>query len=68
VEPCGYLGTEGAGFTFADVMSCVIWKENLPPFRAQDTHYVTITGPNRLMLIGETVAAYCENHTEHWVA
>jgi hypothetical protein len=21
--------------------------------------------PNRLMLFGETVAAYCENHTEH---
>jgi hypothetical protein len=29
------------------------------------THYVSATKPNRLMLFGETVAVYCENHTEH---
>jgi hypothetical protein len=29
------------------------------------THYVSTTEPNRLMLFGETVAVYCENHTEH---
>jgi hypothetical protein len=28
-------------------------------------HYVSTTKPNRLMLFGETVAVYCENHTEH---
>jgi hypothetical protein len=28
-------------------------------------HYVTTTKPNRLMLFRETVAVYCENHTEH---
>jgi hypothetical protein len=30
----------------------------------QETH-VTTTKPNQLMLFGETVAVYCENHTEH---
>jgi translation initiation factor IF-1 len=29
------------------------------------THYVSATEPNRLMLFRETVAVYCENHTEH---
>jgi hypothetical protein len=29
------------------------------------THYFSATDPNRLMLFGETVALYCENHTEH---
>jgi hypothetical protein len=32
---------------------------------SQETHYVSTTEPNRLMLFGETVAVYCENHTEH---
>jgi hypothetical protein len=31
----------------------------------QETHYVSATEPNRLMLFGGTVAVYCENHTEH---
>jgi hypothetical protein len=32
---------------------------------SQETHYVSTTKTNRLMLFGETVAVYCENHTEH---
>jgi hypothetical protein len=32
---------------------------------SQQTHYFSATEPNRLMLFGETVAVYCENHTEH---
>jgi hypothetical protein len=32
---------------------------------SQETHYVSVTKPNRLMLFSETVAVYCENHTEH---
>jgi hypothetical protein len=32
---------------------------------SQETHYVTATKPNRLMLFRETVAVCCENHTEH---
>jgi hypothetical protein len=32
---------------------------------SQETHYVSATEPNRLMLLGETVAVCCENHTEH---
>jgi hypothetical protein len=35
-------------------------------YKAQPvTQYVTDTKPKRLMLFGETVAVYCENHTEH---
>jgi hypothetical protein len=36
-----------------------------PVRTSQETHYVSTTKPNRLMLFGETVAVYCENHTEH---
>jgi hypothetical protein len=32
---------------------------------SQETHYVTATKTNRLMLFGATVAVYCENHMEH---
>jgi hypothetical protein len=32
---------------------------------SQETHYVSATETNRLMLFGETVAVYCENNTEH---
>jgi hypothetical protein len=32
---------------------------------SQETRYVSATKPNRLMLFRETVAVYCENHTEH---
>jgi hypothetical protein len=28
-------------------------------------HSVSVIEPNRLMLFGETIAVYCENHTEH---
>jgi hypothetical protein len=36
-----------------------------PVRTSQETHYVSTTKPNRLMLFGETVAVYCENNTEH---
>jgi hypothetical protein len=32
---------------------------------SQETHYVSATKPNRLMLCREIIAVYCENHTEH---
>jgi hypothetical protein len=32
---------------------------------SQETHYVSATMPNRLMLFREIVTVYCENHTEH---
>jgi hypothetical protein len=32
---------------------------------SQETHYVTVTKPNRLMLFMETVAVYCEKNMEH---
>jgi hypothetical protein len=37
----------------------------IPVRTSQETHYVSATETNRLMLFGETVAVYCENHTEH---
>jgi hypothetical protein len=36
-----------------------------PVRTSQETHYVSAAKPNRLMLFRETVAVYCENHTEH---
>jgi hypothetical protein len=41
-----------------------LWAENSVR-TSQETHYVSATKPNRLMLLKETVAVYCENHTEH---
>jgi hypothetical protein len=32
---------------------------------SQETHHVSATKRNRLMLFRETVAVYRENHTEH---
>jgi hypothetical protein len=32
---------------------------------SQETHYVSATKHSRLTLFRETVAVYCENHTEH---
>jgi hypothetical protein len=32
---------------------------------SQENHYFTATETNRLLLLGETVAVYCETHTEH---
>jgi hypothetical protein len=36
-----------------------------PVRTSQETHHISATKPNRLMLFGETVAAYCETHMEH---
>jgi hypothetical protein len=36
-----------------------------PVRTSQETHYVSTTKPNLLMLFEETVAVYCENHTKH---
>jgi translation initiation factor IF-1 len=36
-----------------------------PVRTSQETHYVSATKPNRLILFGGRVAVYCENHTEH---
>jgi hypothetical protein len=32
---------------------------------SQETHYVSATKTNRLMLFREIIAVYCENRTEH---
>jgi hypothetical protein len=31
---------------------------------SQGTHYASATKPNRSVMFGETVAVYCENHTD----
>jgi hypothetical protein len=36
-----------------------------PVRTSQDTHYISATKTNRLMLFGETVAVYWENRREH---
>jgi hypothetical protein len=41
----------------------IIYKNSVRT--SQETHYVSATKPNRLMLFRETVAVYCENYTEH---
>jgi hypothetical protein len=40
------------------------WAENSVR-TSQETHYVSATKPNVLILFRETVTVYCENHTEH---
>jgi hypothetical protein len=40
-----------------------MYKE--PVRTSQETHYVSATETNRLMLFGETVLVYCENHVGH---
>jgi hypothetical protein len=35
---------------------------------SQETRYISATKTNRLMLFRETVAVYCESHTEHITA
>jgi hypothetical protein len=41
----------------------IIYKNSVRT--SQETHHVSATKPNRLMLFWETVAVCCENHTEH---
>jgi hypothetical protein len=41
----------------------ILWAECSPYL--QETHYVSATEPNLLMLFRETVAVYCDNHTGH---
>jgi hypothetical protein len=53
---------------------CLLWKPygthrytvwaDYGGFTSQETLYVSATKPNRLMMFGERVIAYCENHTD----
>jgi hypothetical protein len=36
-----------------------------PVRTSQETHYVSATKTNRLMLFRETIAIYCKNHNTH---
>jgi hypothetical protein len=52
-----YSQLKGVAVSDADDVCVSAWK--------QETHYASATKPNRLTLFRETVAVYCENHTEH---
>jgi hypothetical protein len=41
----------------------IIYKNSVRT--SQETHYISATEPNLLMLFRETVAVYCEKHSEH---
>jgi hypothetical protein len=47
------------------MQSSVIYTYTNPVRTSQETHCISATEPNRLMLFRETVAVYCENHMEH---
>jgi hypothetical protein len=47
----------------SDYQDCSVKQDSVPS--SQDTKYVSAIETNRLMLFGETVAVYCQNHTEH---
>jgi hypothetical protein len=40
-------------------------KREISVRTSQETHNISATDTNRLMLFGETVPVYCENHKEH---
>jgi hypothetical protein len=45
-------------------MNLVIILYENPVHTSHETQYVSAAKPNRLMLFGETVTVYCEDHTE----
>jgi hypothetical protein len=57
------------------ILCLFVWSNELQAFpipatlkssrTSQETHFGTAAERNRLMPFGETVAVYCENHTEH---
>jgi hypothetical protein len=50
------------------ILAPIFLRKNIKEFSSYltgNTLQVSATKPNRLMLFGETVAVYCENHTEH---
>jgi hypothetical protein len=50
-------------FVFCSLLTQSLYRTSIRT--SQETHYVSATETTRLMLFGETVAVYCENHTEH---
>jgi hypothetical protein len=78
-EQGGLVIPPGTGFLFHRLprLAGIRWRYlNPPPWvgmgkiyknpvrTSEQTHYVSATKPNRLMLFRETIAFYCENHTE----
>jgi hypothetical protein len=55
------MGNARTGVSLMDIRS----PGSNPVRTSQETHYVAATKRSRLILFRETVAVYCENHTEH---
>jgi hypothetical protein len=53
-----------ASCIFVDVMRPRRWGTLLSFVASQETHYVSTIEPNRLMLFGDTVAVYCNSHSD----
>jgi hypothetical protein len=77
VAPCEwmmifYVWTDTSSLFFANIFTCnylktefslIIYKS--PVRTSQETHYLSVTKPNGLMLFRETFAVFCESHAEH---
>jgi hypothetical protein len=50
-------------FNYSNIRTQIIYRN--PVRTSHETHHVSVTKPNRLMLFRETAAVYCEIHTEH---
>jgi hypothetical protein len=55
--------TESLDLGWNPNFSHVIFKNSV--CTSQETHYVSATKPNRLMLFRETVAVYCDSNVKH---
>jgi hypothetical protein len=73
-----YILCDGSNIGSPELYHCLFWEPHETDTlcgqnaiytnsarTSQETHYVSVTKPNRLILFRETVAVYCENHTEH---
>jgi hypothetical protein len=63
--PCSRVGGETISFCSRqqEVLEAYFHIDPVPT--SEETHYVSATQTNRLMLFGETVAVYCESRMKH---
>jgi hypothetical protein len=68
-QALGSSGTSGVPFPLPTIVGpwgvnfAILYKDSVRT--SQETHHVSASKPNLLMLFGETVTVYCENRTEH---
>jgi hypothetical protein len=61
--PCIYIPQEEDGPVIPPDFFQIVYKISVRT--SQETHYISITKSNRLLLFRETIAVYCDNDTEH---